>query len=338
MRLTDINPVSPAEGRWTGNLLVRTNRIRFVDVGLPFDGNVLVRRIENDWGEVSDERTEIRTRVVLDGRNFLEARVTSVGLRYDAYMNGVRVARSEKKGVSLNRDNTTIHLSAYIDRSRLLRWWHTHINKGERTRLVIKPHVTVDLPSLDLSAFDFADIGLPSTRPPFSSVSVETPNYVTEFETGILDSIRREEKMTVTAFGRTVFAVHGVDARWGTADEDETTIELRVKMENPNPFAVGFEDVGYTVTMNGVRVGRGHVGDFRMPARGTSVISSEAVLRNKRVAEWWKTHLDRGEKTETEIGFGGAVRVLGFGRKIGDRSYTGSFETDLFGGGLLDES
>ena len=276
---------------------------------------------------------------MLDGRNLLEARVTSVGLRYDAYMNGVCVARSEKKGVSLNRHDTTIHLSAYIDRSSLLEWWRTHVNSGERTRLVIRPHVTVDLPSVDLSAFDIAGIGVaPLNGQPFSSISVETPNYTTEFETGILDSIRTDEEMSVSAFGRTVFAVRGVDARWGNADADETTVRLRVGVENPNPFAVGFEDVGYTVTMNGVRVGEGRVGDFRLSARSKTVVSSEAVLRNERVADWWTTHLRRNERTETEISFGGAVRVLGFGRKIGDRSYADSFETDLFGsGGFLED-
>jgi LEA14-like dessication related protein len=306
-----------------------------VEVGLPFDGNALVRRVENDWGEIADDETEIRTRVVLDGRHLVNAHVDSVGLRYEAYMNGVRVARSEKKGVSLNRQNTTAHLSAYIDRSSLLEWWHTHVNNGERTRLVIRPQVTVDLPSIDLSALDFAGLGVPPTRPPFSSVSVETPNYVTEFDTGILDSIRTDEKMTATAFGRTVFAVHGIDARWGEADEDETPVELRVKVENPNPFAVGLEDIGYTVKMNGVRVGEGRVDDLRLSAHDTEVVSSVAVLKNERIADWWTTHLRRNEKTETEISLSGAVRALGFGRRIGDRSYTGSFETDLFGGGGL---
>ncbi|MDZ7687741.1 MAG: LEA type 2 family protein [Halobacteriales archaeon] len=312
-----------------------------MDVDLPFDGNALVRRIENEWGEITDDETEIRTRVVLDGRNLVEARVTSVGMRYDAYMNGVRVARSEKKGVSLNRRSTTIHLSAYIERSRLLEWWRTHVNNGERTRLVIKPHVTLDLPKLDLSAFDFAGIGIdtyPFVGQPFGSISIETPNYVTEFETGILDSIRTDERMSAKAFGRTVFAVDWVDARWGDTDDKKTHVELRAEVVNPNPFAVGFEDIGYTVGMNGVRVGEGGVGDFRVPARSTKTVSSDAVLTNERIADWWTTHLRRGEKTETEIIFGGAVRVLGFGRKIGDRSYTGSFETDLFGSsGFLDD-
>jgi len=302
-----------------------------------FDGNepVLVRRITNEWGEITDEETEIRTRIVLEGRSVVGIRIKGVGLEYEAYMNGVRVARSEKKGVSLNRRNTTAHLSAYIDRSSLLEWWHTHVNNGERTRLVIRPQVTVDLPRVDLSALDFAGLGVPPTRPPVSSVSVETPNYVTEFSTGILGSIRTDERMTATAFGRTVFAVHGIDARWGEADEEETPIELRVKVENPNPFAVGLEDIGYTVRMNGVRVGEGRVDDFRLSARDTEVVSSVAVLRNERIADWWTTHLRRNEKTETEISLHGAVRALGFGRRIGDRSYTGRFETDLFGGGGL---
>ncbi len=309
-----------------------------MEFGLPFDnGRTLVRRVTNEWGEITDEKTEIRTRVVLDGRNLVEARVTGVGLRYDAYMNGVRVARSEKKGVSLNRRDTTIHLSAYIHRSSLLEWWRTHVNNGERTRLVIRPHVTVDLPHVDLSAFDFAGLGVPPARPPFSSISVETPRYVTEFETGILDSIRTDERMTSTAFGRTVFAVDGIDARWGETDEDETTIELRVKVENPNPFAVGFEDIGYTVRMNGVRVGEGDADDFRLSAREKKVVSATAVLRNERMADWWTTHLRRRETTETEISLQGTVRALGFTRRLDGRSYTDSFETDLFGGGgLLD--
>lgn len=309
-----------------------------MDVGLPFDTSALVRRIESDWGEITDDESEIRTRVVLDGRHLVNAHVESVGLRYEAYMNGVRVARSEKKGVSLNRRDTTIHLSAYIDRSSLLDWWPTHINGGERTRLVIRPHLTVDLPRLDLSALDFtgigADLGFPAGTP-FGSISVETPGYTSEFRTGIAESIRTEEPMSVRAFGKRVFTVRSVDARWGDADEEETPVELRAEVENPNRFAVGFENLGYTVRMNGVRVGEGNVDDFRLPARETEVVSSEAVLRNERIADWWTTHLRRGERTETEIRFGGAVRVLGFGRKIGDRSYTGRFETDLFGGGLL---
>lgn len=305
---------------------------------LPFDGSVLVRRVESDWGEITDEESEIRTSVVLDGRHLVNAHVESVGLRYEAWMNGVLVARSKKKGVTLNRRNTTAHLSAYIDRSRLLEWWLTHVKNGERTRLVIRPHVTVDLPRLDLSALDFADLGSGlgfPTSTPFGSISVETPSYTSEFRTGIAESIRTDEKISASAFGKTVFTVRGVDAEWGKADEEVTTIDLSVEVDNPNRFGVGFEDIGYTVSMNGVQVGRGNVDDFRLAAREKAVVSSEAVLRNDRIADWWTTHLRRGERTETEISLYGAVRVLGFGRKIGGRSYTGSFETDFFGGGGL---
>jgi len=94
-------------------------------------------------------------------------------------------------------------------------------------------------------------------------------------------------------------------------------------------------DVSYTVSMNGVPVGEGHVDDFRLSARGTKVVPSVVVLRNERIADWWTTHLRRNEKTETKVSVGGEVRALGFHRRLGDRSYTGSFETDLFGGGGL---
>jgi LEA14-like dessication related protein len=300
-------------------------------VELPLDAP-LVRRVANEWGDITDEYSEIRTRVVLDGASLVDVHIDSVGLRYDATMNGVRVARSEKKGVSLNRRNTTIHLTARIPRDRLLEWWCTHVNNDERTDLLIRPHLTVDLPSIDLSAIDLA--GVLPTRTRVDSVSVETPNYTSEFTTNIADAVRTSETMRVKFLGKTVFAVRNVDARWGTADEDETPLNVRVSLRNPNPFAVGFEDLGYTVTMNGVDVGGGTVDDFTLPARGSTTVGSRAVLNNQRIADWWSSHLRRDERTRTEISFDGTVRALGFSREIGGRSYTDRFETNLFAGGL----
>lgn len=297
----------------------------------PLEGR-LVRRVTNEWGEIADNYSEIRTRVVLDGANLIDIHIDSVGLRYDASMNGVRVARSEKKGVSLNRRSTTIHLSARIDRDRLLDWWPTHVNNGESTHLVIRPHVTVDLPSVDLSAIDFA--GVLPRRAGFDAVSVETSNYTNDFTTKIIDSIKTDSSMPLKAFGKTVFRLSEVDASWGEADEGVTPINISVALKNPNPVAVGFDDLGYTVSMNGVEVGEGDVGDFVLPARGATTVESTAVLQNERIADWWQTHLRRGENTQTKISFDGKVRALGFSRPVGGRSYTDGFETDLFGGGL----
>ncbi len=298
---------------------------------LPLDGR-LVRRVTNEWGEINDEYSEIRTRIVLDGASLVDFHVDSVGLRYDATMNGVRVAQSEKKGVSLNRRNTTIHLSARIPQDSLLEWWGSHINNDERTTLIIRPHLTVDVPSLDLSTIDFA--GVLPTRTGVDYISVETPNYTNEFTTSIADAISTRETMRARVLGKTVFAVPEVDADWGTVDDERTPLNVAVSLRNPNLFAVGFEDLRYTVSMNGVEVGGRTVEDFTLPARGETTVESRAVLRNQRIADWWTTHLRRGERTTTKISLDGTVRALGFSRAIGGRSYTDSFETDLFAGGL----
>lgn len=318
-----------SQRRRNTNIDVGASIIRGVE--LPLDAP-LVRRITNDWGEITDDYSEIRTRVVLDGASLVDVHVKGVGLRYDATMNGIEVARSQKKGVSLNRRNTTIHLNARIHRDRLLEWWRTHVNNGERTDLVIRPHLTVDLPSVDLSAIDFA--GVLPTRTGVDSFSVETPNYTSGFTTSIADSVRTREAMRVKVLGKTVFAVQNVDAWWGTADDDETPLDVRVSLRNPNPFAVGFEDLGYTVTMNGIDLSDGTVDDFTLPARGSKTVGSRAVLDNQRIADWWASHLRRDERTSTEITFDGTVTALGLSRDVGGRSYTDSFETDLFAGGL----
>lgn len=307
---------------------------------LPFDGTALVRRVTNEWGEITDDSTEIRTRVVLDGRNLVDIHIDSIGLRYDATMNGVRMARSEKKGVTLNRRNTTMHLSAYIDHSRLLDWWPTHVNNGERTELIVRPHVTIDVPSLDLGALDFTGLGLPQwaqsmRRPPVDVISVETPDYESEFSTSIIDSIRTDESMSVRVFGKKLFEVTDVGARWGRADEHETPIKLRVRIRNPNLFGVSFDDLRYSINMNGVEVGEGYVDDFVLPRRSKTVVTTDAVLRNEKIADWWPLHLRNDERTQTEISVSGTIGVLGYTREVENRSYTDVFETDIFGGGGL---
>jgi len=312
-------------------------------VELPFDGTALVRRVTNDWGEITGDSTEIKTRVVLDGRSLVDVHIDSIGLRYDASMNGIRMARSEKKGVSLNRKNTTIHLSAYIDHSRLLDWWPTHINSSEQTQLLVRPHVTVDIPSLDLSALDFAGIGLPQwarrmRRPPVDVISVETPDYESDFTTRIIDSIRTDKSMSVRVLGKKLFEVTSVGARWGEADEKETPIKLRVRIRNANLFGVTFTDMRYSIRMNGIEVGEGTVGNFELPRRSKTVVTTDAVLRNERIADWWPLHLRNGERTETEISVSGIIGVLGYSREVKDRSYTDTFETDIFGGGSLPSS
>ena len=113
---------------------------------------------------------------------------------------------------------------------------------------------------------------------------------------------------------------------------ETTEIRTDVTVRNPNPVGVpGVLDVGYTATLNGVTLAEGTESGVGF-APGTTTVKTTAEMRNERIADWWVTHVNGGERSELDI----AARVSGPGvsRTIPARSST--VETDILGGFTAD--
>jgi len=104
---------------------------------LGFVGIPQVERIDNEFGAVNNSTTEIRTGITVNNPNVIGISLGGVTIDYVVDMNGVRMATGQKNGVSLGTGNSTVELVTYLDNSQIPEWWYTHIQRGERSDLVV---------------------------------------------------------------------------------------------------------------------------------------------------------------------------------------------------------
>jgi len=97
-----------------------------------------VRSIENSWGEVSDDFTEIKTKMILYNPQLIPIYIERI--KYEIYMNDVKMGSglSEETILLKPRSDTEISFDAKLENGKLDDWWVTHLKNGERTSQEIK--------------------------------------------------------------------------------------------------------------------------------------------------------------------------------------------------------
>lgn len=115
-----------------------------------------LRSIEKSWGEVTDDSTEIRTKMVV--YNPLLIPIYIERIKYEIYMNDIKMGSglSEETILLEPRGDTEISFDTKLDNDKLDDWWVTHLRNGERTSLEIKSELvykvagkefTIELPA-----------------------------------------------------------------------------------------------------------------------------------------------------------------------------------------------
>ncbi len=270
-----------------------------------------VESVENDWGEVTNDRTEIQTQIVVDNPNKVGV-PGAASVTYDVTMNDVTMAEGSSGGLSLSPGRNEISLRTDIDNDEIPAWWATHINNGEETTLSVEPSAKVA----------FVSQGLPS--------------YDRTFETDMLSAFDSESGQSVQAGNQTLLTVERTEASWGTATESETPLRFAGTVRNPNTAPLTFAKIGYEVSMNDVTVAEGTTnGSVEIPANATGTIEINSTLDNRKLDEWWVSHLNRGEQTDLNVSVFAVVERDGQNRRIplSFLSKRVAFETDILGGG-----
>ena len=110
--------------------------------------------------------------MVIHNPNIIPIPVTKLG--FTLTMNGIEVGNGATDGLTIlsPRGDTTISLQAIIESGKLVEWWPTHINNGERTDYEIQ-----------VDAIFEVDIPLLGTR----GVSIGLVNHTDSFQTNILE-------------------------------------------------------------------------------------------------------------------------------------------------------
>ena len=278
-----------------------------------------VAAVDNTFGEVTNETTEIRTDLVVSNPNPVGVGFDGVSVNYTVSMNDIQMARGGREGVSVGTGNSTIPLETDLRNDAIPPWWVSHVRDGERTTVGIDASVTS---------------GLLGRSVEFSRSR--------QIETDLLGAFNSDETRPVNADSALtddpVLYVNETRGEWGSVSEAETPIDMAFTVYNPNlePYAVS--EIGYDVTMNGVEMASGQTEEgYVIPSRSAERIEFTTALQNRRLDEWWVTHLDadvRGHQvSDLRIEFY-AVIELPTGEEVtvplDELTYEETIVTDIF--------
>ncbi|NEU55509.1 LEA type 2 family protein [Halorussus sp. MSC15.2] len=270
-----------------------------------------VESVENEWGEVSQERTGIRTDIVVNNPNGVGVPGVA-GVSYDVAMNDVTVASGSSGGLSLSPGRNEVTLRTHIDNEKIPAWWASHINNGEKTTVSVRPSVE--------AAF----------------LSKSLPSRDRTFETDMLSSFDSDANQSVTVGDRTLLTVVGTDASWGQATANRTPLRFSGTVRNPNGAPVTFSKLGYEVSMNDVTVAEGTTnGSVEIAANSTGTIDINSSLDNRKLDEWWVSHIRNDETTTLDVSVFAIEQTDDGTRRVPlpFLSQRVIFETDILAGG-----
>ncbi|EMA63300.1 LEA type 2 family protein [Halorubrum lipolyticum] len=281
-----------------------------------------VAAVDNTFGDATNETTAIETDLVVSNPNPVGIGLDGVSVSYTVSMNDIEMAQGGREGVRIDAENSTLELETQLRNDGIPAWWVSHVRNGERTTLDIDATATSDRLGRGV---DFS-----RSR---------------EIQTDLLGAFNSDETRPVNAdsplTSDPVLYVNETRSEWGTFSESETPIEMAFTVYNPNlePYAV--TEIGYDITMNGVEMGSGQTEEgYVIPSRSTETIEFSTGLENRRLDDWWVTHLDedvRGHQvTGLRIEFY-AVIEFPTGEEatipLDALTYEETIETDIFGEG-----
>jgi LEA14-like dessication related protein len=92
--------------------------------------------------------------------------------------------------------------------------------------------------------------------------------------------------------------ITGMTHSWGRVTIESTEILTKATVHNPNNFPIYFTKVEYTIYMNNIKMGQGSSEeDVIIRANSDKTIDLTTVIDNTKLAEWWVSHINNGEKT-----------------------------------------
>ncbi|MFC7316251.1 LEA type 2 family protein [Halomarina halobia] len=273
-----------------------------------------VEAVDNDWGTVTQEWTEVETRIQVANPALLRVGDAVADVEYTLSLNGIGMAHERTRSVDLSGERDVVHLSTRVDNDDIPEWWASHVERNETTTVRVDPTVAVE----------YAGVRVPA----------ESWTRTRTVETDLLEPLRTGENRRITASNRTLLIVNDTDARWGNATVERTPIHASATVTNPTPVAVPVTDIEYTIRMNGIVVGNGTAAEPTVvPPGETRTLETRAVIDNSRLDEWWVTHLRNDETTRMTVDFYATVELFGnrYRLPLESLSYERTFHTDILG-------
>ncbi|ELY68736.1 LEA type 2 family protein [Natrinema versiforme] len=306
--------MGPSRRTWTVILVAIVLLVAAAGYGLFAVDRPQVESVDNEWGTVTDERTEVETTVTVDNPRLLRVGDAAADISYTVRLNGIDVATGSEEGLTVTGRESEVSVSTWIDNDEIPDWWTSHVANDETTTVRIDPEVAVD----------YAGVQYPADR----------LTRTRTVQTDLLEPLRTDERREFRASGQTLFVVEATDARWGNATENRTPIDASATVTNPTALPIPIAEIGYTVRLNGIVVGQGVAGEqVVLSPDSTQTLEAGAAIDTDDLDEWWVTHVRNDETSNLSVEFNATLEYGGTEREVplDFLSYEQSFQTDLLG-------
>lgn len=247
-----------------------------------------IERIDAEFGDTTDDHTEVRTDLIVDAP--LGTGPLTASADYTVTMNGITVAEGREDDVSLEPGRSTVSTSTHLPNDRIPAWWASHVDAGERTTVVADATVSTPLPGRNTDVRDRRTI-----------------------ETDILAPLASNETRPVEAdlplVDGPVLFVTGTQAAWGAVDEERTELAVDVETYNPTAFDVSVTGIEYTIRLNDVVVGEGDLDRTdTLESNTETTLAATVDIETGALEAWWPTHVENDQVSTLEVVL--EVRVL----------------------------
>ena len=299
---------------------------------------------EGDWGTVTEERTEVVTTLRVSNPNSVGVSLgKGMSASYRVYLNDVRVAQGERTGIDVPRGTSRLELSSYIENDRIAPWWVAFVRANETLTVRVDGRVRARAFGLTTSA------NFPSqTR---TMLANETP--IIDSMSGAMSSLEgtytKEATIGTGSVSETVTVGYEVDrawATWGSVNRSTTVMLFHVRLYNPGqriPMPAAPDGLALGIEMNDVSIidVRGDAFGVRSVDRDALLAPGEtreivyvATMDNDRVDDWFRSHVERGERSTIEVRTSLAFESPRTGTTIrvpgdGPVTYTCEFQTAM---------
>lgn len=274
-----------------------------------------IKKISNKWGNISDDITEIISGITIENSNPFKIILPRVKVDYNLKMNNIEMAHGKIDNINLQKGETTIEVTSYLDNSKIPEWWISHIKNNETTIIKIEPLVVIDV------GFTEPHISIPSKTIPINTNLLENANIFEEktIEIGPID-----------------ITMKSVSAEWGNVTNNITELIFDVTIFNPISYNIPMPRISYNISMNNITIGIGSIADnFILQANNATLINLITKIDNNQLDDWFISHLQNNENSTLKVIISSEIEYEGINFKINDfLIYTHEFDTDILGSEL----
>jgi len=269
-----------------------------------------VEDMTNEWGDVDDDRVEVKTQLTIDNPNPLGLGYGISSVEYVLEGNDIELATGTVDELDIPRGQSTLNLSTDLHTAAIPPWWASHVQNDEVTELDIVATINASLGPIQRS---------PSiTR----SDTIET-DIITTIEDGLEGYEGRHEGPEIgiaPLTERPAVEIRDTGAEWGEVTDDRTQVLFHMDIHNPNDYPIPTPAFTGEIVMNEVTIGAWDAHDVELvrgtydtmiPPGETRELTFGVTLENEQIGEWFPTHVALEEFTDASMSVQLAMSIAG---------------------------